>query len=461
MQGKLLFAAIAAATLAACGGGGSGTAPLPPAVGATVQVNLGDGPADRLLAVGLTVDAISLVDANGSTVSVLTAPRPVELMHLMGTVRPMAIAHVPQGTYTAAMMSFRAATVTYIDATTGQPVQRSVPGPMTANVPLAPALTVGTMPMVVNLDMNMAASIAIGAGGSVSMSPVMTARMNPPVHGSHDPEDGGMHGLSGTVNGSAGGTFTLTMLQGMPGLSLMTGSGTQFMGMTGMGMMADGMLLTIDASRQPDGTWMAERVHSRMGAGGAMAASVVTSLTGSPPTQLVLVMHDGAGNGMLPSNLAGTTTINIDGATSFAIDTDGVDLGNLPFAPRFDRATLTRGQRVEALSNSSMMQGGGMGGMMGGGTLTATLLRLEQQGLRGTVSGYSASGSQATFTLALPADSAFTRLTGASAVTVHRQGSTQLRGLTAVGDGATVVVRGLLFFDGGAFRLVASRLVGA
>lgn len=358
MQVKLLCAALAAAILAACGGGGSETSPLP-AADTTVQVNLGDGPADRLLAVGLTVDAMSLIDANGRAVPVLSSPRPMEVMHLMGTARPMAIARVPQGAYTAVAMTFGAATVTYIDAA-GQPVQRRVPGPMTANVSLTPALTVGSTPMVVNLDMNMAASIAIGSDGSVSMTPVMTARMNPPVPGSHDPEDGGMHGLSGVASAVSGGTFTLTMLQGMPGLSLATGPGTQFMGMTGMGMMANGMLLTVDASRQPDGTWIAERVHSRMG-GGAMVAGVVTSLTGSPPTQLVLVMHDGAGGGMLASNLAGTATIQIDGTTSFEIDTDGVDLNNLPFTPRFDRSTVTRGQRVEALSSSPMMQGGGMG----------------------------------------------------------------------------------------------------
>ena len=457
MQIKLLFAALAAAILAACGGGGSGTSPLP-AADTTVQVNLGDGPADRLLAVGLTVDAMSLVDANGRAVPVLSSPRSMEVMHLMGTARPMAIVQVPQGAYTAAAMTFGAATVTYIDAA-GQPVQRRVPGPMTANVSLTPALTVGSTPMVVNLDMNMAASIAIGSDGGVSMTPVMTARMNPPVPGSHDPEDGGMHGLSGVASAVSAGAFTLTMLQGMPGLSLATGPGTQFMGMTGMGMMANGMLLTVDASRQPNGTWIAERVHSRMG-GGAMVAGVVTSLTGSPPTQLALVMHDGAGGGMLASNLAGTATIQIDSTTVFEIDTDGVDLNSLPFTPRFDRSTVTRGQRVEALSSSPMMQGGGMGGMVGGGTLTATLLRLEQQALRGTVSGYSASGSQATFMFALPVDSAFARLTGVSVVPVYRQAGTQLRGLTSVGDGATVVVRGLLFFDGSAFRLVAARIVG-
>ena len=41
---------------------------------------------------------------------------------------------------------------------------------------------------------------------------------------------------------------------------------------------------------------------------------------------------------------------------------------------------------------------------------------------------------------------------------VYQQGKTQLRGLTAVTDGHTVQVRGLLFLDSGVFRLVASRL---
>ena len=99
------------------------------------------------------------------------------------------------------------------------------------------------------------------------------------------------------------------------------------------------------------------------------------------------------------------------------------------------------------------------GGMMGGGTITATDCRLEQQGLGGTVSSYSSNGSQATFTLKLASDSAFTTLTGATTLTVFQQAGTELRGMTTVSDGSTVHVRGLLFFDTGTYKLVASRIL--
>ena len=54
-------------------------------------------------------------------------------MHLMGTVTPLALSSVPQGTYTGATMTFGNATVTHVDAATGQFVQRSAPGPMVAD----------------------------------------------------------------------------------------------------------------------------------------------------------------------------------------------------------------------------------------------------------------------------------------------------------------------------------------
>lgn len=270
-----------------------------------------------------------------------------------------------------------------------------------------------------------------------------------------------MHGLNGMVGSVSGNTFTLSMMQGMPDVPLTTHAGTHYEGIGGMHGTGHGHLLSIDATMQPDGSWMATRVHSRVGAGGAMAAGVVTSLSGTPPTQLVIVTHDGAGGGMMPGNLAGTTTVNISDATVFALDARDVDLTNLPFTPRFDRSTVSRGQRIETFSTGQMMQGGGMHGMTGGGTLTATSIYLGQQGLRGTVSGYTQSGSQASFALALPADSAFAKLTGATTVTVYQQGSTRLRGVSNITNGSIVQVRGLLFLDGGVFRLVAGRIRGA
>jgi hypothetical protein len=455
----------AALLLSACGGGGSGGVTNTAPSGAqpsttTVQINLGDDPADRLVAASVTINSMSLISAGGGSVAVMSTPRPMEMMRLMGTVAPLAMAGVPQGSYTGITMTFGASTVTYVDSTTGLPVQRTLPGPMTTTVMFGSPLVVGTMPMVVNLDMNMAASVGIDAVGNVSMTPSLRGFHNPAVTGSADPEDGGMHGLTGMVGNVGGTTFTLTTMQGMPGASLAIGTGTQYAGMSGMGMMGGGILMSVDATMLPDGSWMANRVQLRMAAGGAMAAGVVTSLTGTPPTQLVLVMHDGSGSGMMAANLAGTTTVNVADTTTFSIDTRDVDLTNLPFTPRFDRATLSLGQRIETFSVGQMMQGGGMQGMMGGGTLTATSIYLGQQGLRGTVSAYAQSGSQGSFTLTLPADSAFAKLTGATTVTVYQQASTKLRGVSNITNGSVVQVRGLVFQDAGLFRVVAGRILG-
>ena len=465
MKRLLLVASVAAALISACGGGGSpGSPPVdtqtPSTSNTTVQVNLGDGPADRLLAVGMTVNSLTFSHAGGGSVSVLASPRPIEMMHLMGTVTPLALSSVPQGTYTGATMTFGNATVTHLDAATGQFVQRSASGPMVASVTFSPPMTVGATPTVINFDMDMAASVSIDANGNVTMTPTLSARANPMVAGSRHPEDGGMHGMTGAVSGISGNAFTLSTTQGLTGTSLMTYSGTHFSDMTGMHMMTGNMLVSVDATLQPDGTWIVDHVQSQMGAGGAMAAGVVTGIVGNPPSQLTLVMHDGVGNGMMSSSLAGTTTVNLGSTTQFAIDADGVDLGGLPFTPQFDPAHLSKGQAIRAWSSAQFEHDGhGMGGMSSGGTVTAASIYLKHQGLRGTVSGYASNGSQASFTLTVPADSAFAALTGVTTVTVYQQGNTQLRGLTSVTDGKTVQARGLLFLDSGVFRLVASRLV--
>jgi hypothetical protein len=315
--------------------------------------------------------------------------------------------------------------------------------------------------MVLNLDMNMASSVSIDQSGNVTITPTMTASMNPGGTGnSQDPKNGGMEHMIGTVMSSSGNSFAMSMMQSSANISVSTGSSTQFEGMGGMGSMSNGMIVMVDATMQADGTFMAQKVDSVMSmSGGAMAGGLVTSATGSPVTQLTLAMQDGAGSGMMGSYLGDSTTVDVSPTATFNIDTDSVDMSNLPFTPTFDGTTILKGQCIRAVSSSGMMSGGGMGGMMGGGTITASEIDLEQQGLGGTVSGYSGASAPTTFTLTLSSDSAFATLTGTTSITVFQQTGTELWGLTTLSNGSTVHVRGLLFINAGAYEFVADRIM--
>jgi hypothetical protein len=244
-------------------------------------------------------------------------------------------------------------------------------------------------------------------------------------------------------------------------MTLATNSATQFpsSGLTGMGMMSTGMMVAIDATLQADGSYLAQRVEY-MGADstGMMGGGLVTSITGNPPTQVTLIANGGMGGGMMASSIGGTITVTLPASVPYSFDADAVDLTNLPFTPAFGPTSLAKGQKLELVSATSMMGGGRMGGGSTGslGTLTASRVRLEQQGLHGVVSAYSASGSQATFTLTLPLDSAFATIAGTTTLTVYQQAGTQLQGLPSIANGNDVQVRGLLFYDAGTYKLVSS-----
>ncbi len=176
-----------------CGGGGTTQNPGPQPNTTSLQVNVGDAPSDRLVAVSMTIGSMTLANTSGSSVTVVSSPTPVEMMHLMGTMQPISLMRVPQGSYSGGTVNISSALVMYIDPATGQLVQKTVSGPMSATMNFNPTLTVASTPMVLNLDMDMASSVSIDGAGNVTMTPTMVASMNPGgANNTHDPEDGGM-----------------------------------------------------------------------------------------------------------------------------------------------------------------------------------------------------------------------------------------------------------------------------
>ncbi len=456
------LALLLASLLTACGGGGSssGTGPTPtPAAKTPVQVNMGDSPADWMLAFSMNITSMSLTGSNGSA-TVVSSSTPMEMMHLMGTMQPLAMVSAPQGTYTGASITIGSATVMYMDPTTKAAVQATIPGPITANVTFSSPITVGSTPMAMGFDLDLASSVTAGSGGSLSMNPVFNVSSGMQGSGNAlDPANGGIQQMMGTVSSVSGSSFVMTSMQAAQNFTFATNSSTVFDG-TSMSSMSGGMLAIVDATMQADGSMLATKVQSMMGSGGAMGGGIITAATGQPPTSLTMVMQNGAGTGMMSSDFAAGVTIDLNGSTTYQIDEDNMDMSGLPFTPVFDASHVYVGQSVMPVSSGGMMSGGG--GMMGGGsmagTMTASNLELEPQGLSGTVATTITSGAATSFALTLPSDSAFTTLTGATTVTVYQQTGTTISSGSSIASGSTMQVFGLLFFDGGQWKMVASRM---
>ena len=462
----LLILAMATAGTIGCGSGSSsstGSTPptTPPAASTAVLVNMGDTPSDSVLECAVTVSAMSFTNTSGTSVPVtIASPMTMELAHLRGTVAPLMMQSIPQGTYNAMSITLSSATVTSMTSS-HSPAQQVFSTPMTVNIPLSTPLTVGSNAMVMNLDLNLSTSVGTGSGGAITFTPTFDASAETATgNASATPEQGGMMQLVGNVTGMSGSTFTMGTLQGMSML-LATGSNTQYQGMNGqtmsnMGMMSRGQIMTVNATLQPGGTWTANSVTAMMGSGGVMSIGMITATTGSPVTQMTMFPDNGIGAGMMASLLANGMTVNVGGSATYGIDDAGVSMSGLSITPQFDASHMAAGQNIAAASSGGMFSGGGMmgGGMMNMGSMTAAGFELEPQGLSGTVANASGSG----FTLSLPSGSAFTLLTGASSITVYQTSQTQMKGLTAATNGQNVAVYGYLFFNAGSYNFVAMQI---
>jgi hypothetical protein len=383
-------------------------------------------------------------------------------MRLAGTMQPMNVLTIPQGTYTGASITMSSMSVTYMDPVSHSIVQKTVAGPISTKVPFGQNMVLGSTPMVLSFDMDMANTINIDGSGNVTLTPTFQTFMNNVGAASGtDPENGAMEHLVGSISSTSGNNFGMSMMQSAQPLIFSTNSGTQFVNMGGMGMMASGVLVMVDAMLQADGTILAQRVQWGMGNGGAMTDGIVASVTGSPATQVGLIVQNGSGQDMMSSFFSNNVTINLGNSTIYGMNTDDMGMSNLPFTPTFDVNHVYPGERIRCFSNSGMGSGG-MGGMGGGGmmgSMTASECDLAQQGFRGTVSNYSSSGGQGTFTMTLASDCYFAVMTGASTVTVYQQPGTEMYGLTNITNGQSIEVRGLMFDDGGVYRMVARRIL--
>ena len=464
---RATFAALTLLSLAAITGCGSGSGsssgnPITTSPSSSpVLINLGDAPAGSVLQCAVTISAMSFTNSAGTTVTVpIPSPMTMELAHLAGTVAPLTMPSITQGTYNSMSITLSSATVSTM--TSGTPTQQVFSSPMTVSIPLTTPLTVGSNAMVVNLDLNLATSIGAAAGGGLTFTPTFKPSVDM-VSGTSTatPEEGGMMQIVGSVSTTSGSTFTMGTLQG-GSMSFTSGTSTTFMGMngqtiTGMGNMTSSQILSVNATLQTNGTWMANSVTAMMGSGGAMPIGIITATTGNPITGITMFANNGTGSGMMASYLASGLTVTMGSGMAYGIDNAGVSLTGMPSTLLFDATHLAKGQNAAMAGSGGMSaSGGGMmgGGFMNMGGMTANGIELEPQGLTGTVANMTSTG----FTLTLPSGSAFTLLTGATSVTVYQIPATHMNGLTLT-NGMGIEVNGFLFYNAGTYSFVATQMM--
>ncbi|MGH9523802.1 MAG: DUF4382 domain-containing protein, partial [Terriglobales bacterium] len=413
MRSRILLILIVCAigALIACSGGQSGTSTnnngtsFSSAKPSTVQVTIGDDPADRVASLSLTVNSITLVTDSGTQASLLSAPATVEISSLAGTTTPLATTSVPAGTYTKAVIALGGATIMVVDPSTGVTVQKTFAAPSASfTITLNPAYVSDGTASVVNVNLDLHKSVGVDSTGTLTFNPfllVAHAAMNGPAAGHPpDPMTGGIDHVLGKVTAVNAPNFTITTAVGQRSLTFATNSSTVFKNISGISSLQNGMLVMVGGQAQSDGSLLALGVAVMNGIPNATGAvGIVAKTTGTPVTQFTLVAQ-----GLTSATALGTQpvpnaaiTVNVSSGTAFRIDSDNVDLSGLN--PTFDASTLSPAQAVEvdsAAPVSTMGAGGSIFGMLPLlGTFNATQVQLEQQPLRGTISNLATN----TFTL--------------------------------------------------------------
>jgi hypothetical protein len=451
LVGCILLAAVA--FISGCGGGNSaiagGPTPTPPPGSVSTQVRFGDAPADSVIAFEVSVSALSLTPAGGGSPVTVSVPanNRIELTHASGKFEPFVAGNLPQGNFAAVNLTLVNSELTFLSST-GTPVHINGPASASISVPLSPNLTVGSSPLVLNIDVNVANAVTTAAGGvvnGISFGPTsfnITAKAPGAANNQQD-DDGEIEDVQGTVTAVNGSSFTMKLQNGSS-LTFGTDATTEFKdGVTGIAGLLN-QVVTVEGFTKSDGSLFAKEVEGLENQNGAEVEGLITAISG---TTLTVTAQDGIGNGFDDNKVGATFSVNIAGlnASKFRVKTGNGFGGSLPNATfPFDATTIHAGQRIEVDTDAAVPPANG--------AIAPDKINLQQQGVSGTVANAVASK----FDLTLAADSALTVISGQTVVHVTTNSATDIR--LSVANNAKVDVRGLLFWNGTSWQMIARRI---
>jgi predicted small secreted protein len=431
-----LLCVVFALLLTGCGGGSKNTV----STGAgQIVLQTGDAVNDQIAKFELNISSITLtgVSPTATTANLLAKPAEVEFSHQAGTFEPLTLANLPPGTYSGATISVTSAEVVVINGTTPTKVPATISsGTVTVTFP---NITVTTTPLFLNFDLDLAASVVLN--GTPITSATVTPKFNvtsaatPPAgnEGNEDHDNGELEDVHGSVKSIAAPNFTITTKT--TDITFATDANTRFKdGITQLSDLKVGDIVEVDGVTKSDGTKLATKVEREGNQNGEEAEGLISALD-NPLTKITIVHQvDSTGSSSSPV----TVDIGVNSSTVYSVRADKLNIT----APAFDATHIGKGQRIEADSSTNTTP------------LLATKVKLREQALIGTVAA-SPAPTASGFTITISPTSAFGTLSGATSVPVTFANGATLK--TTPVAGATIRVRGLVFFNAGAYSMIAVR----
>jgi hypothetical protein len=431
-----LLSVVFALLLTGCGGGNNTTTTTAGAGNATIQT--GDAASDAIASFEMTISSITLtgVSPTATTGNLLSKTAEVEFTHQAGTMEPLTLANVPQGTYNGATLTITGAQVVVINGTT----PAKVPATLSSNtVTVSFAnITVGSSPLFINFDLDLANSVTLNGSPTITSATVtpkfnVTSTTTPPAGGEagEDHNDGEMDDVHGTVKSISAPNFTITT--NSTDITFATDSNTRFKdGLTQLSDLKVGDIVEVDAITKSDGSHLATKVEREGGQNGEEVEGLISALDNPLTTITIVHQMDSTGT----SNSPVTVPVSVNSSTVYSVRTDKLNIT----PPAFDATHIGKGQRIEADSSGNASP------------ILATKVKLREQALIGTVAATPAPTASG-FTLTVSSTSAFGSLSGVTSVPVTFANGATLKVTPTAG--ATIRVRGLLFFNAGSYSMIA------
>lgn len=456
--------------LAGCGTGAlqqsqNPVPPQPPQNTTVTQLRIGDAPADQVFAFEVTIASpINLIPQSGGTPSAITVDtNRLELTRTADKMQPISVMALQPGTYSAADITIQNPSLTYAKTLLmPNPVTLidSVDGTnQTVHINFNPPLVVGNDPVVLNLDIDLASALISDSAGNIlrtnfSESSFKIGVQPIGIAGQQQDNNGEFESVTGRATQVTSAGFVLQTGQ--------TGSHLPFI-VDGSTMLPAGLrladlqsqILQIQGLTRADGTLYAQKITALGDQNASQVEGTLTAIgTFNNPMLMEFISQDGTGTGFTAAQVGQDffTDISAVPSASFVADFGDCDESTLS-APAtnfpFDAAHLKGGQRVEIITETGVNQSQ---------TVLASQLRLQQQAINGRVSNFATlPGGLSNFDLQLSADSYLTLLSGQTTVHVIEQAETDNRA-GSFGNDNPIQVRGLLFWTGTEFNMVARRI---